>query len=174
MKQALSLIAFLIFTTSSHAQEDFPEAERKAIAAEVEAMMSAFNNGNTEILLEKTHPILHDLVGGKDAFEKGAIRGVKIMMETGIKIDSLKTELPNKLYKSGGNSVCFVPVSSVMTVGDKKIASTSFMIAAKNKEGEWKYLDGTFVKTNPEQLRTFFPELPKDIDIPEVKIEPLP
>ena len=174
MKQALKLIALLFFTTSLHAQEDLSTEESKAITAEVGAMMTAFNNGNAELLIKNTHPAVYQLVGGKEAFEQSAMEGVKQIMEMGIKIGELKVEQPSQFYKAGDEIVCFVPMSSVMTIKDQKIASTSFMIAAKGETGEWKYLDGTFVNTNPDQLWAFFPELPKDIKLPEVKIEPLP
>ena len=174
MKHLLTLIALLFFTTSLHAQEDLPASESKAVVTEVQEMMAAFNQGNTDLLIKKTHPAVYQLVGGKEAFEQSAMEGVKQIMEMGIKIGELKVEQPSQCYKAGDEIVCFVPMSSVMTIKDQKIASTSFMIAAKNKEGEWKYLDGTFVNTNPDQLWAFFPELPKDIKLPEVKIEPLP
>ena len=62
-------------------------------------------------------------------------------------------------------------MSSIMHIKDQKVASSSFMIAAKDEKGKWKYLDGSFAKTNPDQLWEFFPELPKDVELPETKIE---
>ena len=174
MKQALKLLALLFFTTSLNAQEDLPASESKAVVTEVQEMMTAFNDGNSELLIKNTHPVIHNLVGGQENFEKTTAQGVKQIMEMGIKIGELKVEQPSQFYKAGDEIVCFVPMSSVMTIKDQKIASTSFMIAAKGETGEWKYLDGTFVNTNPDQLWAFFPELPKDIKLPEVKIEPLP
>ena len=174
MKHATTLLALLFFTTSLHAQEDLAASESKAVAAEIKAMMQAFNNGNSELLIKKTHPVIHNLVGGQENFEKTTAQGVKQIMEMGIKIGELKVGQPSQCYKAGDEIVCFVPMSSVMTIKEQKIASTTFMIAAKNKEGEWLYLDGSFAGQTPDQLWTFFPELPKDIKLPEVKVEPLP
>ena len=49
-----------------------------------------------------------------------------------------------------------------MTVGEQKIASVSYMVAAKKEGGDWKYLDGAGFRKNKDQLWTFFPDLPKD------------
>jgi len=151
------------------------EAEAKAIVAEVEKMMAAFNQGNAELLVKKTHPALYKLIpGDKEDVKKTMLDGAKQIMDLGIKIDSFKAEEPDKLYKAGKESVCFVPMSSVMTMQGQKIASSSFMIAAKGEAGEWMYLDGSMAGANPEILYTLFPDLPKDIKLPEMKMEPLP
>ena len=155
-------------------EEEFPESERKAIVAEIQAMMMTYNEGSVDLILKKTHPAIHNLVGGQENFEKTTAEGAKQMLDMGIKISSIKIDQPSQFYKAGDEIVCFVPMSSVMTIKDQKIASTSFMIAAKNKKGEWKYLDGTFAGHTPDQLWAFFPELPKDIKLPEVRVEPLP
>ncbi|MGB2401995.1 MAG: hypothetical protein ACPIA7_01145 [Akkermansiaceae bacterium] len=171
MKQALKIIALLFFTTSLHAQQALPADESRVITAEVKAMMLGFNEGNAELIIKKTHPAIWKLAGGQEKFESSIAQAVKQMMDTGIKIDSLKVEQPSTFYKAGKESICFVPMSSIMHMKDQKIASTSFMIAVKGEQGEWKYLDGTFVRTNPDQLWTFFPELPKEVELPETKLE---
>ena len=175
MKYALNLIALLFLTASLHAQEDLPAEDSRYITAEIKAMMMAFNEGNADLVIKKTHPAIWKLSKvGQENFEKALKQGAKQIMEMGIKIDKLKVEQPTTFYKAGKESVCFVPMSSVMQMKDQKIASSSFMIAAKGEQGEWKYLDGTFVRTNPDQLWTFFPELPKDVQLPETKMELLP
>ena len=166
MKKPLTLLSLLILTSSLHSQDDIAENEAKAIAAEVNAMVGSFNKGDVKALLEKTHPAIYKLAGDQETFEQTLTQGAKQIMELGIKIDSLKVSEPTTLYKSGKDSVCFVPMSSVMHMGDQKIASTSFMIASKAEAGEWKYLDGSALKANPEMLWTFFPDLPKDIKLP--------
>ena len=171
MKQALKLIALLFFTTSLHAQEELSNEESKAVTAEVEAMMRAFNNGNAELLIKNTHPVIWKLVGGQEKFEDTVLKAVKQIMDMGVEIELQKVEQPSKVYKVGKESVCFVPMSSIMHIKDQKVASSSFMIAAKDEKGKWKYLDGSFAKTNPDQLWEFFPELPKDVELPETKIE---
>ena len=70
MKQALTLIALLFFTTSLHAQEDLSTSKKaRPITADGrQAMMTAFNNGNAELLIKNTHPAVYQLVGGKESF----------------------------------------------------------------------------------------------------------
>ena len=63
--------------------------------------------------------------------------------------------------------ICFLPKKTVMEVNGQKIQSNSFMIAAKKEGKEWNYLDGAGLRKNPDMLWLFFPELPKDIKLPE-------
>ena len=175
MKHLTTILTLLIITASLHAREDFPEAERKAIAAEVEEMMTAFNKGDAKLLIDKTHPAIYKLMPGGDekGFKKIMLEAAKQAVDAGMKVSAFKVEQPDRLYKAGKESVCFVPMSSVVAVKDMKIASSSFLIAAKGEAGEWKYLDGSALSASPDQLWTFFPDLPKDIKLPEVKMEPL-
>jgi len=175
MKYLTTMLTLLIFTTSLQANEDLPEAEKKAIVADAKMMMTAFQGGDAELLISKTHPAIYKLMPGGDeeAFKKMMLQAAKQIMETGVKFEGLKFEEPDKVYKSGKDSLCFIPMKTVMTVKDMKIASSSFLIAAKGEAGEWKYLDGSALGTSPEMLWTFFPDLPRDIKIPEVKMEPL-
>lgn len=175
MKQLLRLLTIFLFTTAMHAQEGLPEAEKKAIVAEVEEMMTAFNEGKAELLIEKTHPAILKLIpdGNEETFKKSMLAAAKQILDAGVTISDFKAELPGQLYKNDKSSVCFVPVSSVMSINGMKMASTSFLIAAKGQAGDWKYLDGSALGDSPEMLRTFFPNLPQDIELPEVKIEAL-
>lgn len=175
MKQALSLLALLFFTTGIHAQQDLPEAECKAIVAEIKEMMSAFHKGDAELLVNKTHPAVFELAGGGDQaeFKKTMATAVKQMMEMGIKFEAFEVDEPGQLYNAGKESVCFVPMNSVMSMAGRKMKSSSFMIAAKSEDGEWKYLDGSALQANPDMLWTFFPDLPKDIKIPSTAVNPV-
>jgi len=175
MKQALSLLALLFFTTGIHAQQDLPEAESKAIVAEIKEMMSAFHKGDAELLINKTHPAVFEVIGDGDQaeFKKTMAAAVKQMMEMGIKFEAFEVDEPGQLHKAGKESVCFVTMNSVMSMAGQKMKSSSFMIAAKGEDGEWKYLDGNALQAKPDLLWTFFPDLPKDVKIPSTSVSPV-
>jgi hypothetical protein len=88
-------------------------------------------------------------------------------MDQGIVIESFDVGLPKKLYKAGNESICFVPKTTVMTVGDRRIKSISYMVAIKDGDGNWRYLDGAGARRNPKQLWMLLPDLPKEVELPE-------
>ena len=153
--------------------QDAAAPDGEAIAREVSAMMEAFNKGDADMLIEKTHPAIHKLVGGEEIFKATALAGAKKIMELGVKIESYKAEAPKKFHQAGDEQVCFVPTVMVMLAQGVRIKNSGFMIGARKAGEDWRYLDGAFTKTNPDMLWTFFPKLDKDIKIPETTMEKL-
>ena len=164
------IVAFIQITT--FAQES-TTPDGKAIANEVRSMMKSFNEGNADDLIEKTHPAIFKLAGGKKNFKEALRSGAKQIIDLGIEIESSKIEIPKDYHQAGEELVCFVPKVVVMVVDGKRVKSTSFMIAARRGEQKWRYLDGAGLRRNPDLLWTFFPDLDKNVSLPENTVEVL-
>lgn len=167
MKLFTVALSYAIYVSSLSGAEEFPEKERKAIAKEVSGMMASFNQGDAKALIEKTHPSIYKLAKGKENFEAALLAAAKQIMDQGIVIESFTVERPEKLYKAGDDSVCFVPKTLVMVLDGRRIKSVSYMVAIKGKDEVWRYLDGAGARKNPDQLWSLLPDLPKDVDLPE-------
>ena len=82
---------FLLFSIVSLAlacgavSKDLTDDESKAVKAEIDSMMADFEKGNAKALLDKTHDSIFEMFGGREAFEKGMLEGVKQIMAAGIK-----------------------------------------------------------------------------------------
>lgn len=173
MKRYLFSIALLALIPTMLPAQDAAAPDGDAIVKEVGAMMEAFNKGDADMLIDKTHPAIYKLAGGEENFKQTLRAGAKQIMELGVKIESFKAEAPKEFHQAGDEQVCFVPTHAVMLTQGMRIKSSSFMIAARKAGQGWYYLDGSSLKANPEMLWTFFPELDKGIKIPETTMEML-
>ena len=164
------LLAFL--SVSAFAQE-VADPDGKAIAEEVRVMMNSFNEGNADDLLEKVHPAIYKITGGEKNFKVLLRTATKQIVDSGVKVESLKVEAPKDYHQAGQELVCFVPMLVVMEVDGTRVKSTSFMIAARRGNEDWRYLDGAGLIENPGLLWILFPELDQDVDLPENRMEVL-
>lgn len=169
MKTVLQWIAAISLLGNIGLSEEgkLNEEEKTHLVQEVKEMMKSFNEGDAKLLVEKTHPSIYKLAGGEENFKESLIQAAKQIMDLGIKAISDDISPPDRTYRAGEETVCFLPKKTVMEVNGQKIQSNSFMIAAKKEGKEWKYLDGAGLRKNPDMLWLFFPELPKDIKLPE-------
>ena len=57
-------------------------------------------------------------------------------------------------------------------VQGKQIKSKAYWIAIRSiGDSEWKFIDGAGVQSDKEHLWVMFPELPRDVQLPEWKQE---
>ncbi len=169
LRTALFTLA-LTATTSSPAG-DLSDKDFAVLEKDIKAMSQAFADGNLEVFLTKTHPAIYKITGGKENFETILKEGVKQLRETGIKILSDEVQKPDRTYLSGKDEVCFVPKTSIMKMGEQKVKSKGFMLAVRSADGPWLYLDGSGLAKNPDLLWTLFPDLPKDLKMPDSSME---
>lgn len=167
------LLATLMVGTSglAAAAQKLEPADGKAIAAEVRAMMNSFNRGDADDLIEKTHPAVFKLAGGEEKFREALRAGAKQIIDLGIKIEKFKVATPEEFHNAGGEQLCFVPTEGVMVVDGKRVKSTSFMIAARSGKEKWRYVDGSPLRQNRDLLWKLFPDLDKDVSLPEITFE---
>ena len=174
MRKILALLALLLLTTASAQAARLSEAESAALRADIEQMMHAFDAGNADTLIERTHPSLVALSGGDEAYAKLVRTSVETLRGAGIRFVSSKLGEPTEIHAAGDEEVCFVPRVSVMTMGDKTVRTTSFMIAIRAKgSANWKYLDGAGLRKNPQALELLLPKLEKNLQLPPNEMEEL-
>jgi hypothetical protein len=150
------------------------EEETGYLRAEITSIMASFESGDAEALIAKTHPSLHPLMGGLEGFEKITRQAVEQLRQTGVKFTSAEVGTPTQTYSAGDEEVCFVPRVSVIELQGKKVKSTTFMIAIRRVGSqEWKYLDGSGLRKNPELLYQLLPQLERGISLPLNMIEVL-
>ena len=169
---AISLL-FLLLTPPVFSK-DVNKEDIATLKSEIEKMFADFEKGDAQALIDKTHPSIHKLAGGKEKFETMTKNVVAQMSQMDVKF--LESELgePTQLYPAGDEEVCFVPRTSVLEVQGTKVQSIGFMIAIrKTREKGWKYLDGSGLRKNPNLLSTLLPDLPKDIKYPPNEVNPL-
>lgn len=149
-------------------------AEADSLRTEIASIMTSFEKGEADALVALTHPSLHNLAGGKDAFEKVVRQAIDQLRQSGVRFVSAEVGAPTQSYSAGDEEVCFVPRISVMEVQGQAMRSTTFMIAIRRVGSrDWKYLDGAGLRKHPELLYQLLPRLERGISLPLNMVEAL-
>jgi len=100
-----------------------------------------------------------------------AVEGIKKQMtESGVRITGCEVHRPAGVHELESYDVIFLPITTRMTVQDQKIRSKGFLVAVLYKDArDWVYVDAASMER--EDLLRFYPELPKDVKLPERKTE---
>lgn len=153
--------------------KQYPTAAEKAqIKADIEVMLSAMSTGDVAVFVEKTHPALFPLLGGKENFTVFMTQALTQLDSLGVEILSNDYQNPSQFYQAGDELLSIVPRTSVMQVKGNKAKTIGFMIAIKNTTNNtWKYLDGSGLRQDKSMLWEMFPELDTDIELPENRVE---
>lgn len=169
-----ALIAIFCVVAPIASAATLGEKEAESLRGEVAEMMAAYDRGEIEVLIAKTHPALYEFAGGREALTNTARLALEKIKAAGIRFVSSEVGIPTKLYAAGAEELCFVPRTSVLVAGDRRVRSVDFMIAIRPVGGgEWKYIDGAGLRAYPEFLRTLFPALSSDVPLPPNTIEVL-
>ena len=167
---ALSMLVVVVAhagETQALVQEDID-----TLHADIRAMTEAFERGDAEPTIERTHPSLKAMAGGPDAFAAMTRHAVAQLRELGVSFLSLELGAPTRVYPAGAEEVCFVPRISVLEMQGKRMTSTGYMVAIRPKGGgPWTYLDGAGLRKHPDLLHQLLPDLERGIPLPPNTLE---
>lgn len=149
-------------------------ADSAALRQDVQAMMTAFAHGDTDLVIARTHPSLKRQVGGDEAYARMTRDTLEALRRAGVSIISDEAGVPGRTYAAGDEEVCFVPRRSLLRVREAPMRSTSFMVAVRRiGTTRWRYLDGAAMLENPALLRQLLPALEPGVALPEGGMEAL-
>jgi len=155
----------------THAGELSP-AETDALQQDVRSLLSTFARGDTDAMIERTHPSVKRFAGGDGAYAKATRDAMKALGDMGLKVISDEVGEPTRTYAAGDEEVCFVPRTTVFTIDAQTVKSLTFMVAIRQVGGtQWRYIDGAAMQAMPELLRQLLPDLPRDVPLPSVSVE---
>ncbi|MDV3515544.1 hypothetical protein [Stenotrophomonas sp. C1657] len=157
----------------THAGELSP-AEAEALQQDVRSLLSTFARGDTDAMIERTHPSVKRFAGGDAAYAKAARDAMKALDDMDLRVISDEVGEPTRTYTAGDEEVCFVPRATVFTADAQTVKSLTFMVAIRPAGGtQWRYIDGAAMQAMPELLRQLLPDLPRDVPLPSVSVEQL-
>ncbi|HRH97298.1 MAG TPA: hypothetical protein PLB55_15270 [Prosthecobacter sp.] len=147
--------------------------EKKKLLEQATVAQNAVNEWDFEGMMKHVPPLLLRMVG-EENFRRQAKASIEESKADGIRFLETTHGEPTPVHVSGEHEVCFVPRTSIVQMKDGRVKSTAFWVAVREKgAAEWKFLDGAPVHANPKALWGLFPDLPKDITIPEWEQEPV-
>ena len=173
-RSLLSVFFLLTASVSVQAQQKLAEDEKLALLVEVDQITEATQEGNADVVLAKTHSAVHQVAGGKKAYEEMMRKLIPQMAASGIVYEENQIGEPTEVYAVKRGQICFVPKVSTVRFGEKRMRITSFLIAArKSARADWLFVDGSGLQKKPELLWQLFPGLSTEVKPPENKQEVL-
>ena len=169
---AIILFVFSLVTLhSAHSREaanhlQMSDDDFALVQQDSEIMVNAMFNGQSSTFINKTHPALFPYLGGKDNFTTFLEAALSEIQQMDLKL--IKSELldPSPYYRVGNELLAIIPRVQIMQVQEQKIKSIGFLIAVKDPNGQFTYLDGSGLKNEPKVLWEMFPDLPTDLELP--------
>ena len=174
MRNLMSLFLFMILAVRLVGAGQLSEAETKEIKNDISFMMTQFNKGNVQVLLDYMHEPIFAAVGvNKEVYSK-ILKQAAEQMAKMAKIDEFSVGTPTELYPAGKYELCIVPTVMIAEIQGKKLKITSCMIAVRVRttgQPGWKYLDQSGFDKNPKLLKILFPDLDSKVTLPPFKTE---
>lgn len=175
------LIFALLFALSAHPAAACPTSqdvvflpgEKQKIAQEVAQVFEAYAKGEISPYLKKVHPSAYAELGSKEAYRKLILdsqKEIKAAFGALPEVKSFAAREPSKIYQSNEEVICLVPTRSVVISHGIKMKVDGFVIAIKDEDRNWRYLEGGF--HTEKTLRLLFPGLPDDLAVPEFQVIP--
>jgi hypothetical protein len=172
MKHIVILISLFVSTLAY--ASSLKKEEVELIHNDIKAIYTAFEAGDASVFLNKTYEGIYVLTGGKDNFENILKASISQLATQNARYESLDLGFPEKVYETSKEEICFVPVTTIMEVQDRRFKSVGFMISIRKKGSkEWKYLDGAGMRNDKRALWKIIPDLSKDVEFPDNYIKRL-
>ena len=167
LKKLICISFFALAQSTFAADFQCKKDYETVISKNIIEMSTAFNSGNLQYIESKTDSSLIDYIGGKDAYKNLLELTANSFKKNNIVVSKVETSPPQDNYIVGNNEICFVPKQlTLMINGKQQHGSESFMLAVRPLASkEWKYLDGSGFKKNPDMLYILFPDFPRDIQV---------
>ena len=142
------------------------------LKARVALLGEAFRNEQFEVVIDMMHPSAFATGVTKEDFLAMTKKASVQMKEVNFAILNEQLGTPGEVNFAGDELVAFYPRTMVMQMGAKKYRHTGFVICVKKRAGgEWLFIDGEAVSKDLSSLGRFLPDLPKDLKLPETKVE---
>lgn len=113
-----------------------------------------------------TYPKLVQISGGYNEMATLIEKEISEMKKQGFKIDDIKVDSPSHIFRNGKELQCTALQHLYMTVQNKRILSTSSLIAFSSDNGSnWTFLDAN--NKTIETIKKIVPNLSPQIVIPK-------
>lgn len=171
----LSGIFFVLATwVPAQAPATLSMLEQDSLAREAKTMLVAGTTGDAEVIIKRTHPVILKFYPSREHFEQST-RSVLKDLKGSMTFEELAVGEISPLYPHGTDEICLVPTTFVSTFRGKRARNHGFLFAIREKgKGQWRFLDGAFLRRDGSLLWRVFPDFPKDNVLPPNRVEMLP
>lgn len=163
------LLSTMLFSAAAASAENrqCQKDYESVISAEITQISTALNEGNYSYILEKSDFSIIEFSGGIESYKAILSLAASFFKQSNIQVEKVELLPPNNSHIFGKKEFCVIPKQLTILINGKSITGDpSFMLAVRPLNSkEWKYIDGTGLKKNPDMLYTLFPEIPSSQNI---------
>lgn len=128
---------------------------------------------NYEVILKHTYPPLMMLFGGKAQYIEKIKETFQIFQNENVDIHVLSIGNPVDNILLSGKEICSIPIKMNIFSSNINVQSDNYIIAVRNfNTNEWKYVNGAEY-FGPSILKSVFPHLPPNFQLPQTTIMPI-
>lgn len=143
----------------------FADAISASAIKQASIMQKAYIAGDYKTFTKYNHPKLVEQLGGEEKFTSTISEAMSKMGESGISVKSATVGSAIDKVEKDGVTYVSMSVELVLTTPKSDIAQTSTLIGFSKDTGtSWNFID---VSKDLNSLRTFFPEIPAELKVPE-------
>lgn len=166
MKRMLIITMVLLLVPGIVSARTIKKGVAREVMAEVNEFKELLINGDVEEYVERLHPKVVELMGGKRRAMYVSKRNNYLMKKNRFRVLRYDVSKPETLYKSKEEVFTVLKAHIVIDSPKYEISRDTFIIAARNKKADdWVFIDGTGINSF-EKLGKIFPEFPADIELP--------
>jgi hypothetical protein len=160
----MTLLLFIAIYTNGFAQDT------TKIRLNAEAIAKAIVDHDLKTVVQYTHPMVVNLVGGPDKMIDLMTKEFETMKAQGVTFVAGEIGKPGQIFITKTALYSVVPQKVIMAANGTKFYSDSFLLAISLNNGDsWYFVDGS--NLTDAQIKQVFPEIYSKIVIPK-KSEP--
>ncbi len=156
----ISLLPLSVFALTL-SQQDVQQ-----IKQDIHTLQSAIETHDVESVLNLTHDSIFQKMASRETMQAVLVETYGKFEQLQVKVHDYQIGEFGQAYQAGDEIAVFVPTQTLMEIQQQKIQSTSYLLALKNRAGEWHYIDGSAFKQDPLQMWFLVPDLPTDVVVP--------
>jgi hypothetical protein len=148
-------------TGQLHSEDD------RMIDVVMEKLTKTFMVNDYSYAFEVMYAPIVEALGGKEKFLAAVPVLKEQMRQQQIGMISWKPQKPYTYLKGNGRWYAVISYVSEMTMAGQKLKVSGFQLGIKNEGSEWQFVSGD--KLTSAILDTFFPDFPKDFELPKTQ-----
>ena len=167
MYRLILALALCIWSSAGFCVE-LPDIEKVEVVNGVRQSFEALKNKDSDAILALTSKRFIELQGGP--------ANTKLKLDNALKLytpvyEEVFIGEPFNPLDFNGTLFCYVPYRLIIKVDHSRYKSEGFLIAIREEQWHWTYLDTNKFKNDPETIHRYFPGYPDAAHLPQGKTQ---
>ncbi|MFO6423131.1 hypothetical protein [Motilimonas sp. KMU-193] len=149
---------------------DIPASVSEQVKNQADKLVKATLSEDYDGVIALTYPPIIAKIGGPSMAAKIAYEAVRLLNERGVRIANLTVGEPINYLTSDTKQLVVLNAQLELTSEQGKVNTQSFLLALKEPNQDWLFIDNNALK-NVDELKVYFPGLPDDFSLPQKSVK---